>query len=167
MVDDVTARLKMPLLYAGQALKEVFHNTALETLDFLVQPVVRSLSEAVPPENPDGGTAWIVPQGAVGSWADHEGEIAAWSNGWLFLAPQAGWRIYVADRDYDVTFNGEFWIAPSIRENRLFLAGKSVVSERQSAIAGPTGGAIVDSEARTSVEHILSVLRAHGLVEVA
>lgn len=40
-----------------------------------------------------------------------------------------------------------------------------VVSARQSAIAGPTGGSTVDTQARTAINSILSALRSHGLIE--
>lgn len=40
-----------------------------------------------------------------------------------------------------------------------------VVSARQSAIAGPTGGSTVDTQARTAINSILSAMRSHGLIE--
>ena len=39
-----TNRLKLPLLYSGQAQKEVTHNEALNLLDVLVNPVAQEIN---------------------------------------------------------------------------------------------------------------------------
>jgi hypothetical protein len=41
-----------------------------------------------------------------------------------------------------------------------------VVSERQDAIAAPSGGSSIDAEARGVISDILGALRAHGLISV-
>jgi hypothetical protein len=43
MTDQISARLALPLLAAGQAGKEVTHNEALTRLDMLVQPAVAGI----------------------------------------------------------------------------------------------------------------------------
>lgn len=47
----------------------------------------------------------------------------------------------------------------------LFVAGEQVVGARLNAISGPSGGTMVDSEARTAVAQILAAMRQHGLIE--
>jgi hypothetical protein len=76
-----TARLSLPFIMAGQALKHITHNDALNRLDALVQPVVESAALATPPTSPLPGEAWVVPSGATGAWAGHAHEIAAWQDG--------------------------------------------------------------------------------------
>jgi hypothetical protein len=89
---DQTDRLAMPLLFAGQAQKEITHNEALTLLDMLVQPVALSTTLAITPAQPEPGQCWIVPSGASGAWADRAGELALWTaGGWRFVAPKAGW----------------------------------------------------------------------------
>jgi hypothetical protein len=48
--------------------------------------------------------------------------------------------------------------------NVLKVGGTQVVTSQQSHIADPSGGLIVDSEARTAINSILSTLETHGLV---
>lgn len=43
--------------------------------------------------------------------------------------------------------------------------GVQVVKEQQAAITNPTGGATIDSQARTAITSILTALRAHGLIQ--
>ena len=62
-----TARLSLPFIMAGQALKHITHNDALNRLDALVQPVVESSALATPPVSPLPGEAWVVPGGATGA----------------------------------------------------------------------------------------------------
>ena len=42
--------------------------------------------------------------------------------------------------------------------------GTQVVGARQAAIAAPSGGTTIDSQARTAINSILTALRAHGLI---
>lgn len=46
----------------------------------------------------------------------------------------------------------------------VFIDGLQVVTNQQGAIANPTGGIIIDSEARTAIVSILDTLRTHGLI---
>lgn len=43
--------------------------------------------------------------------------------------------------------------------------GVQVVKEQQPAIPSPTGGSIVDTEARTAINSILTAMRTHGLIQ--
>jgi hypothetical protein len=46
----------------------------------------------------------------------------------------------------------------------LFIHGEQVVGARQSAIASPAGGTVIDAEGRESIMQILATLRHHGLI---
>lgn len=92
---DQTARLALPYILSGQALKYITHNEALEQLDMLVQPVVEDRMLDTPPLSPLNGEAWIVPAGASGAWAGHGAEIAAYQSGaWRFYDPAPGWQVF-------------------------------------------------------------------------
>jgi hypothetical protein len=47
----------------------------------------------------------------------------------------------------------------------LFIDGEQVVGRRAAAIAAPSGGATIDTEARAAVSQILEGLRQHGLID--
>ena len=49
---DITTRLKLPLLAAGQAQKEAWHNEALLLVDRLLAGVIEGAASATPPGSP-------------------------------------------------------------------------------------------------------------------
>ncbi|MEQ9635591.1 MAG: DUF2793 domain-containing protein [Devosia marina] len=109
---DNTARLALPFIMSGQALKHITHNDALNRLDALVQPVVESTQVTAPPVSPLPGEAWIVPSGANGAWAGHSNEIAAWQAGaWTFYDPAEGWQVFDRASGTLLVFTGTDWVA--------------------------------------------------------
>ena len=90
-----TDRLRLPLLAAAQALKEMTHNEALTLLDAVVQATVVAVAPASVPATPVPGQCWIVGIGATGAWAGHDGALAFWtSGGWRFVAPFLGMAVW-------------------------------------------------------------------------
>ncbi len=109
---DNTARLALPFIMSGQALKHITHNDALNRLDALVQPVVESTQVTAPPVSPLPGEAWIVPSGANGAWAGRSNEIAAWQAGaWTFYDPAEGWQVFDRASGTLLVFTGTDWVA--------------------------------------------------------
>lgn len=105
-----TARLSLPFIMAGQALKHITHNDALNRLDALVQPVVESTVLTTPPVSPLPGEAFLVPSGAGGVWAGHGDEIAAWQDGaWRFYDPAEGWQVFDRQSGTLRIFTGTTW----------------------------------------------------------
>lgn len=108
---DHTARLDLPFIMAGQALKHITHNEALDRLDILVQPIVQSASLATPPAAPLPGEAWIVPAGATGAWSGHGGEIATFQAGaWRFYDPAQGWQVFDRAAEALLIYSGAAWV---------------------------------------------------------
>lgn len=162
---DMTTRLGLPLLSAGQAQKEAFHNEALTALDLLVQPSVVTTTRSTPPAEPKGGEAWIVAAGADGAWTGREDQLAGWTEGgWRFAAPILGMAIWVEDAGVIARWSGRAWRLGEITGRTLVLDGEQMVGSRQPAIAPPTGGDIRDMEARGAIDAILAALRNHGLI---
>lgn len=105
-----TPLLDLPLIVANQAQKHITHNEALLMLDGLVQLAVESATRTTPPPNPAVGERHLVPTGATGEWAGHEGSIAAWRDGaWTFHAAVTGWRCWVEDEGRLVVRQGGNW----------------------------------------------------------
>ncbi|HUD93438.1 DUF2793 domain-containing protein [Sphingobium sp.] len=163
---DATPRWTLPLLYAGQAQKEIFHNEALVLVDALLHGVAESADLATPPGDPAVGRCWIVATGASGEWANCVGMIACWTEGgWRFVAPRCGLSLHVTDRSHALFHDGVEWRAPAVRNDGVYLDGVKVVGARAAAIAEATGGGVIDAEARLTIVAILAALRTHGLID--
>ncbi|MEH3102676.1 MAG: DUF2793 domain-containing protein [Sphingomonas phyllosphaerae] len=165
MTDEDSARLALPLLAAGQAQKEVWHNEALTLLDLAVQATVEEVDRNAPPAAPQPGQCWIVGPAPSGAWSGHAGAIAGWTaGGWRFVAPRAGLRAQHLSSGQLATCDGSGWRLGEIRAAQVMVDGVQVVGARGAAITVPTGGATIDAELRTCVETILIMLRKHGLI---
>jgi hypothetical protein len=145
--DSHTERFNLPLLFAGQAEKEGFVNEALVRIDALLHGAIES-EQAAPPATPLDGQCWLVATGASGAWAGKSGQIAARQGGqWLFFAPVDGLRLLNRGTNRDMRF-----------------AGSWKVSTRPSI---PSGGTVVDAEARTAISAIVTCLENSGIVPPA
>lgn len=111
---DETHLLKLPYILAAQSQKHVTHNEALRALDALVHLSVADKDLSTPPGAPAEGDRYIVGSSPTGAWSGHALKIAAYQDGaWLFYAPVAGWRAWVADEDALYVFDGGGWITVS------------------------------------------------------
>lgn len=107
---STTPHLALPLLAAAQAQKHVTHNEALASLDALVHLSVKERNRAAAPGSPEEGDRYLVGEGAVGSFAGHEGEVALFDAGiWRFLQPRTGWRVHVEAEGAVLVFDGAAW----------------------------------------------------------
>ena len=112
MSDQSTLRLGLPMVQAAQAQKHITVNESLTRLDGLVNPVLVSVSQLVPPHAVAEGACYGVPAGAGGDWTGRDGRIAMASNGgWVFADPQPGMRVFIADRGVPAIHDGEDWVA--------------------------------------------------------
>ena len=165
MADDLTARWGLPLLVPGQAQKEMTHNEALAALDVIAQPAVVAAGIDTPPETPEEGACWIVGAAPELAWAGHAGEIAGWTaGGWRFVSPQCGTTVWLCDRNVAARFGDVGWISGEIAGDSLVLGGQTMLAVPAAAIATPTGGGTIDSEARASIGAIIELLRGHNLM---
>lgn len=162
---DASPRWALPMLFAGQAQKEIFHNEALILIDALLHGRVESADIGEVPGDPAIGQCWIVADGASGVWTEKAGQIACWSEGgWRFMIPREGTRMQVSDRNHAMIHDGSQWRDEAMRADGLYVEGEKVVGSRWPAISSPDGGAMIDSEARIAITAILDALHNHGLV---
>lgn len=141
---SASPRHALPLLFAGQSQKEVSVNEALLAADALLHPAIEAVL-ASPPAAPTSGQCWLVGSGATGAFAGQADRIAAWSEGgWRFHAPREGMRAYdIAAAAY-----------------RLYAGGTWRLT---SSPTSPTGGSVVDSQARAAIAAMLTALRSAGV----
>ncbi|ROU02997.1 DUF2793 domain-containing protein [Histidinibacterium lentulum] len=138
MPTDSTDHLALPLLLPGQAQKHVTVNEALSRLDAVVQLSVLSRALSAPPSAPVPGDRYIVAGGASGTWSGMDGHLAVAEagGGWLFLAPAAGWRAWVADEERGVLHDGAEWRADAaISADRLGINATASETERLAVAA--------------------------------
>lgn len=165
-MDETTPRFALPLLVPGQAQKELYHNEALLRIDAALQPAVEAGPTAVPPAGPAEGACWIVAAPAAGAWAGHETELAMWSaGGWRFLAPAAGMSVWNKADGVALRWSGAGWSGGEVRGSALFVGGLKVVGERAPGVPSPSGGTIIDAEARAAVDLLIATLMSHGLID--
>lgn len=162
---EATARFGLPLLVAGQAQKEIYHNEAISRLDLVTQAVAEACELNDPPVEPLPGQCWILGTAPTGDWQGHPGEIAGWTEGgWRFVIPREGMRLWLDEARGFAGFVDGRWQAGRTY-GRLFVDGEQVIGPRLNAIAEPLAGTVVDAEARAAVSAVLVALRAHGLIE--
>lgn len=161
-----TPRLDLPFLAVGQAQKEFTHNEALQILDVLMAGAVEGPPLATPPESPALGSSYVVAADATDGWTGKSQCVAAWtSGGWRFISPVDGMTLYERSSGARIAFRNGAWETGMLRGELLLIAGQQVVGPRAAAIAGPSGGSVIDAEARAAVDAILDALREHGLID--
>jgi hypothetical protein len=137
-------RFGLPLLFAGQAQKEVFVNEAQALTDALLHPAIEGEAEA-PPGAPADGECWLVGDTPTGAWADHAGALASYQpGGWIFVEPRDGLRMLDRSTGQDIRYRGGW--------------------RRPATPAAPAGGAIVDAEARAALAGLVAALTDAGLL---
>lgn len=163
-MNEVSPRLALPLLHAGQAQKEMFHNEALTLIDLLAHCSAAEIGGNLPPGDPQPGQCWIVGSAPAGAWAGRSDAIAGWTEGgWRFVAPQEGMHVWAGvDRGFAMFTNGEWRSGATF--GKVFVEGAQVVGSQAPAIAEPAGGVTVDGEARAAIVAVLEALRSHGLI---
>lgn len=164
-MEEESPRFALPFIVPGQAQKEHFHNEALLRIDAVIGARAEG-ALAAPPLTPSEGTSWIVASGATGAWAGRENSLAMWTaSGWRFVAPAAGLRVWNESAAADWRWTGTAWSNGAVFGSALFVDGQQVVGERQPEVPSPSGGTIIDAEARAAVDRIIVALKSHGLID--
>ena len=145
MID--TPRLALPHIAAGQALKHITHNEAIQRLDALVQPIVVSRSVGTPPVAPLDGEAYVVSSGATGSWAGHTDEIAVWqANAWTFFDPAEGFQVFDCATDSLCIFSGSAWVAVASFGAGLLQQGINTSADSTNRLAVSAAATLLSHE---------------------
>jgi hypothetical protein len=141
---SLSPRFGLPLLYAGQAQKELHVNEAHALIDALLHCAIEGMAVA-PPANPAEGTCWLIAPNPTGAWIGKSGKLACWQSGnWLYTAPRDGMRLLDRSTGQDRRFVGT-WRIP-VRPTL------------------PSSGTMVDAEARAAIAAILTCLESGGMI---
>ena len=141
-----TPALNLPLLIAGQAQKEFFINEALSLLDALHARAVTA-SQPAPPASPSEGACYRVTATSTGSWTGQEGRLAVRVAGaWHFIPPAEGMLVYDRAAAAFVIYRSQWQPA--------------------AVVAAPSGGTVVDLEARGTLTALIAALRTMGVLAV-
>lgn len=163
---DWSARFALPYILPGQAQKEAYHNEALSALDALVHAAVEGPAAAVPPPAPQEGQCWIVAAGASGEWDGQQHKIACWtSGGWRFLTPIPGMKLWDKAAGHWRHWTGSAWSDGRFPAAGYLVGGQQVVGPRVAAVPSPSGGTIIDTEARAAIDALIVALKSHGLTD--
>lgn len=165
-MSEESPRYQLPFIVPGQAQKELFHNEALLRVDAALQAAVESGPVAAPPANPATGQCWLAAAGATGAWAGKDGQLAMWTgSGWRFVAPAAGMTVWNKSAAVPLRWSGTGWNSGELEGASLVVGGQQVVAERQAAVPSPSGGTIIDAEARAAIDALIAALMSHGLID--
>lgn len=129
---------------AGQAQKELYLNESLARIDALLHGAIEAQT-ATPPATPQEGQCWLVASGATGVWSGHGGQLASFQQGqWLFQTPRDGLRLFNRATGQEVFFSGT-WKTPT-------------------KPAAPSGGTVIDAQARTAITALIDALVTAGVL---
>ena len=140
-----TPRLRLPVLYPGQAQKEFTINEALARMDAVLHPAIEGEITEAPPA-PTAGECWLVADAATGIFADHVASLAYFDGRqWSFMAPVTGMAVY--DKSAAVLRRyADNWSQP------VYLQP-------------PVSGATVDAEARAVIVALLQALEGLSVLK--
>lgn len=163
---DTSARFALPFILPGQAQKEAWHNEALTLIDAALHPTVQEGPLATPPADPEPGQCWLVGEDAEDEWEGKDDMLACWTaGGWRFVAPEPGLLAWDANLGYWRHWSGAGWSDGTIPASAFTIAGQQVVGPRLPDVPSPSGGTIIDAEARAAVDAIIATLKSHGLID--
>lgn len=127
---------------AAQSQKEFYVNEAHAILDCLLHAAIEGEADA-PPVTPRDGETWLIGDTPTGDWAGHAGELACYAVGaWLFVTPRNGVRV----------------LDLNTGQSRLYHDGWQTAA----SVVSPSGGSVIDAEARTAIEGLIAALVANG-----
>ena len=111
---EQSTNLSLSYVMGQQSQKHVTVNESFRRLDALVQATAASRNEGAPPQTPQEGVNYIVPNDIndAGSLWDgfSQNSIAAFQDGaWVEITPKEGWRVFVRDESALLVFHDFGW----------------------------------------------------------
>ncbi len=150
---------------ARKARKELVHNEALSRVDLLLHPAVEAGPNDSPPGAPEAGQIWLVGDDPEADWEGRQGCLAMWTDvGWRFVEPQEGTSVWRKASGYPLRWDDGAWTS-ALAVASIEIGGLQVLGAQQPAIPSPSGGTVIDAEARAALAAVIAALMSHGLIE--
>jgi hypothetical protein len=80
------------------------------------------------------------------------------------VAPKDGMTFHVRSEATTAAYRAGSWDVGNVRASTVIIDGRQVVGPQADAIASPSGGSVIDVEARAVLDQILAAMRGHGLI---
>jgi hypothetical protein len=104
-----TNRLNLTLLFNNQTNKEVLMNENMNMLDCLIHPVIKSISQIRPPNNPAYGDIYIVPNNSA-EWKASPSSMMIYLDEWVVQSARVGFNAWLEDSRSLIIFDGNQWL---------------------------------------------------------
>lgn len=129
-----SARYALNQLVDGQATAATTANEYLAALELVANGKLTS-TLSTPPGSPVNGDLYIVGAGPTGAWTGKAGYLAYYLNGWKFIAPSGGMRLYDVSAKEEIAYSSvesawypvqdrwsttEHWTGKYIGANKLY-----------------------------------------------
>lgn len=140
---STTPNHDLPLLFAGQAQKEMSLNQATAVIDALLCATITQSTNTPPAQAAEGAVYRVVPIASEG-WAGKEDHLAVRvGSSWHFVTPRTGMRFYDTQQSKVIVFETQ-WNATT-------------------ELSPAQGGSVVDVEARALLGDLIEQLRNIGI----
>lgn len=144
---STTEHYSLPLLFSGQAQKEISLNQSITLIDSLL---LKSVEESIstPPVDAREGSVFRITATATGDWQGYEDALAIRiGSNWHFTSPSEGLAIFDKSAGVLLHFNSSWKQA----------------QEPTAAV----GGDVIDVEARQMISELVYELRQIGLLQAS
>ena len=140
-------KISVPDTRLNARTRRLFLNHLAETANVSASARAAGVALTAPAlTDSDIGKCWLVGSGATGLWTNKSGQIAIWIGGdWRYLVAHDGMRLWNRSNGRDSIYTGGVWRSGPI-------------------IANPSGGAVVDIEARATLGAMLQYFRLIGIL---
>jgi hypothetical protein len=109
MVDNIPIS-EAPGMAPVQAGAESIYNEGVMRTSVLGALYILDRDDTAPPGSPSNGDVYIPKATATGAWATHEGDLAVYFDGWIFISPAAGMFGYIDDEAIWIGYDGTEWL---------------------------------------------------------
>jgi HK97 family phage major capsid protein len=138
---------------------------ATQVLDAVVQAVAQEPPRNEPPADPSPGQTFIVGSVPTGDWAGHECSLAMFTeNGWRFVEAFESMQAQIKGSGLTARYRNGEWRLGEESAAVILIEGQAVLRKRFDPIVDPSGGSMIDEQARRTLADILAAMRHHGLI---
>jgi hypothetical protein len=106
-----TVNLDISLVASNQAQKEVTVNTAISTIDAILNRGAIDRALNTPATSPAEGDLYILGTTPTGAWSGHANDVAYYQTTWKFINPNEGLTVWVNDENMQYSWDGAAWVS--------------------------------------------------------